>query len=161
MAITRRTDFAIRFMCELAQLPPGATLSVRDLCELADVPESFGTSLVPFLVDADLVQADGYRDHLLSLALPAERIPIATIIEACEPEFSLAACSKHPHVCSRSPHCGVHTMWVGLDSLVLRYLEHVTLADVAHNQPAPPAECVRMLSECLEAPSGRATVAGS
>ncbi|HSQ21313.1 MAG TPA: Rrf2 family transcriptional regulator [Coriobacteriia bacterium] len=130
MSITRRTDYAVRLMYELAQLPQGATLSARDLCELAEVPESFGGSLVPFLKDAGLVRAEGYRDHLLSLALPAHEITMADIVGACEPEFSLSQCTRDPQSCGRSDHCGVHDMWEALDRVVWTRLKATTLAEV-------------------------------
>lgn len=135
MAITRRTDYALRLMYELAQLPPGATLSRRDLFESADVPESFGAALVPTLVDAGMVCAAGYRSHLLSLALPAREIPMAAIIRVCEPGFSLSQCSREPESCTRSSECGVHGMWVAIDSLVWQKLESITLAQVASGSP--------------------------
>ena len=138
MAITRRTDFAIRLMYELAQLPAGASLSARDLCELADVPESFGTSLVPFLTDAGLVRAEGFRNHLLSLARSADQITMGEIIRACEPEFSLALCTRENDRCTRAPSCGVQGMWAELDGIVWRHLDSVTLAQVASGRPLTP-----------------------
>ncbi|MDZ4166358.1 MAG: Rrf2 family transcriptional regulator [Coriobacteriia bacterium] len=135
MAITRRTDFAVRLMYELAQLPAGATLSARDLCEVADVPESFGVSLVPFLIDAGLVKTEGYRRHLLSLAEPASAITIGRVVRASEPEFSVAQCSRDPESCSRSEYCGVHEMWTHLDTIIWTHLDAITLAQVVSDEP--------------------------
>ncbi|MRS12544.1 MAG: Rrf2 family transcriptional regulator [Actinobacteria bacterium] len=131
MPITRRTDYAVRLMYELAQLPAEATLSTRDLCELADVPECFGTSIVQFLVDAGMVIAGGYRNHLLSLAEPATEITMAEIIRTCEPDFFLSPCTSEPESCGRSSHCGAHRMWGELDAMVWLHLESITLAQVA------------------------------
>ena len=131
MAITRRTDFAVRLMYELAQLPKGATLSARDLCEVADVPENFGTSLIPFLVDAGLVHAEGYRGHLLMLAESPDRITMGRIVRACEPAFSLAQCTRDPESCPRSRDCGVHAMWLELDEVIWRHLDAITLDRIA------------------------------
>ena len=139
MSITRRTDYAVRLMYELAQLPPGATLSSRDLCEVAEVPENFGASLVPFLIDAGLVRAGGYNSHLLSLAMPAGQISMAQIVRACEPGFSLSQCAREPDSCNRSSHCGVHVMWSEIDALLWRHLETTSLAHVAQGQPHVPS----------------------
>ncbi len=133
MAITRRTDYAVRLMYELAQLPTGATLSVRDLCAAADVPDNFGTSIMTYLCGANLARCEGYNSHLMSLALPAEQITMAQIVRASEPEFSLAQCTHEPESCSRSGHCGAHLMWLELDALVWQRLESITLAQVAAN----------------------------
>lgn len=134
MAITRRTDYAVRLMYELAQLPEGATLSMRDLCELAEVPENFGSSIVQFLIDAGMVAAEGYRSHLLSLALPASQITMADVVRTCEPDFSLSQCTRTPEVCGRSNHCGAHRMWTELDAIVWQRLEAITLAQVASDK---------------------------
>lgn len=136
MAITRRTDYAVRIMYELAQIPTGATLSVRDLCSAADVPENFGASIVTFLLAASLVRCEGYNKHLLALALPPEQITMAQIIRACEPEFSLAQCTREPDECGRSGYCGAHRMWLQLDAMVWQRLENITLAQVAAGMPA-------------------------
>jgi len=136
MAITRRTDYAVRIMYELAQVPTGATLSIRDLCEAADVPENFGASIVTFLLAANLVRAEGYNKSLISLAVPPEQITMAQIIRACEPEFSLSQCTHEPQECARSPHCGAHRMWLELDAIVWQRLESISLAKVAAGFPA-------------------------
>ncbi len=131
MAITKRTDYAVRLMYELAQLPPGATLSSRDLCEAADVPVSFGAPLVEYLIGAGMIKAEGYSEHLLALARPATEITMADVIRASEPEFSLSQCTREPEICGRTPHCGVHRMWSDLDRIVWSQLESLTLAEVA------------------------------
>lgn len=132
MPITRRTDYAVRMMYELAQLPPGVTLSTRDVCEMADVPESFGVTIAAFLVESSLVSVEGFRNQLLSLTRPATGITMDEIVYACEPEFSLSTCVRDPLSCKRSSHCGVHTMWGSLDTIILDHLKSITLAEVAH-----------------------------
>jgi len=136
MAITRRTDYAVRIMYELAQVPTGATLSIRDLCEAADVPENFGASIVTFLLAASLVRAEGYNKTSISLAMPPEQITMAQIIRACEPEFSLSQCTREPEACGRSSYCGAHRMWLDLDAMVWQRLESISLATVAAGMPA-------------------------
>ncbi len=131
MSITRRTDYAVRIMYELAQLPPGVTLSTRDVCEIADVPESFGMTIAAFLVESELVSASGFRNQLLALARPADEITMDEIVYACEPEFSLSTCVRDPLSCKRSSHCGVHTMWVSLDTVVIDHMKSLTLAEIA------------------------------
>lgn len=132
MPITRRTDYAVRMMYELAQLPPGVTLSIKDVCEIADVPESFGITISAFLVESALVRASGFRNQLLFLARPAKDITMDEILYACEPEFSLNSCVREPLSCKRSSHCGVHTMWASLDAIIVDHLSSITLAEVAH-----------------------------
>lgn len=152
MPITRRTDYAVRMMYELAQLPPGATLSLRDLCELADVPDSFGTTIAAFLVESSLIQRSGYRDYEITLARPAKEITMAEIILTCESGFSLSQCAREPDSCSRSPHCHVRTIWASLDHMVMSILGSVTLAQVARGQvSASDIESLRAAAQAEDA----------
>jgi Rrf2 family protein len=137
MSITRRADYAVRLMYELAQLPAGISLSIKDLCDAADVPEMFGEPLVQFLAEAQLVNAAGYRSHLLSLSRPASQITMAEVVRTCEPAFSLAACAHDPNTCDRSSHRGVHRMWGALDAVLWAHLERLTLEQVARGVGLP------------------------
>lgn len=130
MAITRRTDFAVRMMVELAQLPPEATLSAHDIFEATDVPPTFGNPLLTFLTESGMVETVGYQERLFRLASPPQEITMAEIVLACEPEFSLAQCARDPETCTRSSFCGVHTIWRHLDRVVWRQLEAITLEDI-------------------------------
>jgi len=150
MPITRRTDYAVRLMYELAQLPHGVTISRRDLSAAAEVPEAFGEPLIGFLVEAGLVTEVGYSRNLLTLGAPAPSISMARIVCASEPSFSLSQCTRDPESCSRSAHCGVHSMWIDLDQIVWDYLRSTTLADVAARR-AHPSE--RALPQRCEQPS--------
>lgn len=140
MAITRRADYAVRLMYELAQLPEGASLSLRDLCEVASVPSSFAEPLVQFLVDAGFVRQSGARKQLLALTVAASDISMADIVRVAEPTFSLSPCVTSPESCPRSERCGVHRMWTGLDRLVWQELEKTTLAAVSSSSPTVGAQ---------------------
>jgi len=135
MAITRRSDYAIRLMYELAQLPGGSRVSARDLCEAAGVPETFGSSLLPFLVDAELVKTSGYQDALFSLALPPEDITMASIVRAAEPAFSLASAATGPLSSGERPPSKARALWHDLDRLVWERLSSTTLEQLAADRP--------------------------
>jgi len=135
MAITRRSDFAIRIMYELAQLPSGSRVSARDLCEAAGVPETFGSSLLPFLVDAELVKSSGYQDALFSLAHPAEDITMASIVRAAEPAFSVASSATGPLSTGERPPSKARALWHDLDRLLWERLASTTLAQLAEDRP--------------------------
>lgn len=130
----RRADFALRMMCELAQLPPGAHLSIRDLCQSTDVPVIFGGPLVEMLAGAGLIRAQGSRQSLLSLSLPADRITVGQIMRVAEPDFSLSQYRCSYNTCTMPAECGVHRMWLTLDDVLWRQFDALTLADIAPAQ---------------------------
>lgn len=153
MPITRRADYAIRLMYELAQLPADATLSLRDLCEAADVPVTFGSPLVEFLAHAGLIRTTGYRDQLLMLASPPGEIKMADIVRIADPQFSLSQCTHDADCCARTPECGVNRMWRSLELMLWQRLEITSLAHVVAgggtmaSQPLEEAMAGTMLLE--------------
>lgn len=137
MANNRRADFALRIMAEMAQLPPGAHLSIRDLCEATDVPVIFGAPLVETFARAGFIRAEGYRETLLSLAVPSDQITVGQIMRLVEPNFSLSQYRCSYNTCTMPAECGVHRMWLMLDDVLWRQFDALTLAEIT--TPQSPA----------------------
>lgn len=134
MPKSRRADFALRMMSELAQLPPGAHLSIRDLCQATDVPVIFGGPLVEMLANAGLIRAQGSQQSLLSLARPAGQITVGQIMRVAEPDFTLSQYRCSFNTCTMPAQCGVHRMWLMLDDVLWRQFDALTLADMSPAQ---------------------------
>ena len=75
MEVSRRTDYAIRMLLELAR-SDGAPISVRSLAESQDVPYAFARGIQRELVAAGLVESRRGAHGGIVLARPAERISL-------------------------------------------------------------------------------------
>jgi len=125
--VTRRTDYAIRILLELARVG-GGPLSVRELAERQAVPYAFARGIQRDLVATGLVTTRrGARGGVL-LARPSTEISLRDVAHAMQGDVSCAVCSRDPKWCDRMADCEVHKIWLEVDSMVGDYLATKSLA---------------------------------
>jgi len=128
MEITRRTDYAIRILLELARVG-GGPLSVREIAERGEVPYTFARGIQRDLLGAGLVQSRRGAKGGIVLARPAADITLLDIVDATQPGgTSCSLCSRDPKWCSRMKDCQVHKVWSDVDALVRDQLRSKSLA---------------------------------
>jgi Rrf2 family protein len=120
--ITRRTDYAVRMMLELARAEPGVPVSVRALSERQGVPYAFARGIQRGLVDAKLAESRRGVHGGLVMTRPASEVSLLDIIEAIEGPLALNMCTSDPGWCARMGGCSVHQVWKGADNLLRDYL---------------------------------------
>jgi len=125
--ITRRTDYAIRILLELARVG-GGPLSVRELAERQSVPYAFARGIQRELVAAGLVIARRGAHGGIVLARPAEEITLRDITIAMQHDVACSVCSRDPEWCNRMSTCEVHPVWSEVDSMVGDFLATKSLA---------------------------------
>jgi len=129
MEITRRTDYAIRLLLDLASRSDGP-VSVRALAADQDVPYAFARGIQRDLVSAGLVRSQRGATGGITLARPAERISLLEVVEAMQGSISCAVCVRDREWCKRMGGCSVHQVWRGADELVAQYLAGKSLAQL-------------------------------
>lgn len=127
MQITRRADYGIRMLVELASRGD-EPVSVRDLAERTDVPYAFARSVQRDLSAANLVESHRGAKGGITLSRPASQITLLDIVSATQGMPSVAVCSADPDWCARAGGCSVHQVWRGADKLLHGYLHERTLA---------------------------------
>ena len=127
MEVTRRTDYAIRILLELARVG-GGPLSVRELAESQGVPYAFARGIQRELVAAGLVESRRGASGGITLARPADEVTLLDIANAMQGDVSCSVCSRDPKWCSRMSGCEVHEVWREVDSKVSEVLGAKSLA---------------------------------
>ena len=127
MEVTRRTDYAIRILLELARVG-GGPVSVRELAETQGVPYAFARGIQRELVAAKLVESRRGASGGILLARPAAEVTLLDIANAMQGDVSCSVCSRDPKWCSRMSTCEVHHVWRETDSMVREYLGTKSLA---------------------------------
>lgn len=127
MEITRRTDYAIRILMELARTG-GGPLSVREIAERGDVPYSFARGIQRELGAAGLIVSKRGAKGGIVLARPADKISLLDIADATQSGVSCSVCTRDPGWCSRMGGCGVHAVWNEVDAVVRDLLDSKSLA---------------------------------
>jgi len=131
--VSRRTDYAIRILLELAR-SDGEPLSVRALAETQDVPYAFARGIQRELVASGLVESRRGAHGGIFLARPAEMISLLEVVEAMQGAPSCSVCTSDPGWCKRVGGCAVHGVWSEADKLVSDYLGTRSLAGLIDSE---------------------------
>ena len=133
MEVSRRTDYAIRILLELAR-EGGGPVSVRRLAEGQEVPYAFARGIQRDLVAAGLVRSQRGATGGIILARPAKQITLLDVVEATEGGVSCAVCTSDPSWCRRMSTCSVHAVWHDIDDMVAGYLRTKSLAGLIEQE---------------------------
>ena len=133
MEVSRRTDYAIRILLELAR-SDGEPVSVRALADTQDVPYAFARGIQRELVSAGLVESRRGAHGGIFLARPAERITLLDAVTAMQGAPSCSVCTSDPGWCRRVGGCTVHSVWNEADKMVSEYLGTKSLAGLIESE---------------------------
>lgn len=108
--ITKKSEYAIRAMWELAQHPEGL-ITAGQVAEAQQIPPKYLPQIVAELVQAGLLfSSRGYRGGL-RLNQPAADVTLLTIVEAVQGRLDLFECQHGPFDCFRLPDCALREVY--------------------------------------------------
>lgn len=128
MRISTKGRYALRVMAALAADESGGYVPLRDIAQKQEISEKYLEAIIKSLVRNKFVvgvrgKGGGYR-----LVCPPSRITVLDILEATEGSLAPVACLEAGCAkCPRADACVTLPMWQGLNSVIRRYLESITL----------------------------------
>ncbi len=131
MEISRRADYAMRVILDLAMLPPGMRTRARDIARRQGIPYAFLQKILRDLCAAGFVEASRGRRGGVRLARPAEAITLLEVLEAMEGSIRLNRCARDPSLCPRASFCAIHPIWAQAQAHLEWLLGSTTFAQVA------------------------------
>lgn len=154
--VTRRTDYAVRMLLELAALGEREHLSTRELCRLQGIPHAFARRIVTELAAAGLVVTRRGSGGGAQLARPASSITIFDVVVALGDDVALTACVRDAGACRLAESCTLQRVWGQADRAIEEYLRGQDLATLASGDRGTP----RVDSERRSASTTSAGAAG-
>src|SRR3989304_9959497 len=91
MQITRKTDYGLRAISELARRPEEAT-PIAHIAQRHGIPDSFLEKIMQELRQAGLVEATHGRSGGYRLARPPPQISLKEVVHALEGPIALVMC---------------------------------------------------------------------
>lgn len=125
--ISRRADYGVRIMLELAKKGRGARVAASELADCADVPKPFLHKIAADLAKVGLLRTFQGPTGGLELGRPMENISMLEILEGVDGPVCLNTCLIRPHECPRDRTCPAHTLWGRLQAKLLLELRSITL----------------------------------
>ncbi len=130
MEISRRTLFATKTLCELAQQEDGIGSDPQEFAAQREVSPGYSTHLLNALHEAGLVRRDYGKSLRYRLAKRPTEITLRQVFDVFEGLESPTACARPPHPCRRSAACVVNRAWCDCIEECVVAMERTTIADL-------------------------------
>jgi Rrf2 family protein len=130
MQITRQTEYAIKTLTELGQIPYGQLMSSKLIAQRHEIPEDFLHKTIQILSRAGLAVTQRGVQGGVRLARPLEEITIADVIEAMEGPIALNVCLSPGYQCDNIGSCQVRQVLACAQAAMVKELKKKTLADI-------------------------------
>jgi Rrf2 family protein len=131
MEISRRTDYGVRVILDLASLPVDGRTATQDIALRQNIPSPFLAKIISQLSLAGLVTTYRGAGGGVTLARPPAEISLLQVIEALEGPIHLNRCALQPDVCPRNEHCAVHDVWLQAQEDLITLLSGTTFDNLA------------------------------
>jgi Rrf2 family protein len=131
MEISRRTDYGVRVILDLATRPENEKTSTQDIAERQNIPGPFLAKIISQLAMSGLVITYRGAGGGVRLAGPASEISLLDVIEALDGPVKLNRCVIEPSACPRDSHCPVHHIWAKAQTDLTTLLSGTTFDELA------------------------------
>jgi Rrf2 family protein len=134
MEISRRTDYGVRVILDLAGRPQSQRASTKEIAERQNIPNPFLAKIISQLSLADLVTTHRGAGGGVTLSRPASEITLLHVIEALEGPVRLNRCLIEPRACPQNGHCPVHHIWARAQEELTSLLNVTTFDSLAETE---------------------------
>ena len=131
MVLSRSTEYAIRALTFLAQLPPGQLAGAREISEAEGIPIPYLWKILQTLARRKLIRSFKGIHGGYELALPPAQVPLHSIVMATDGVDFSGQCVLGLPECSDVQPCPLHETWKDVRSRLVAMFEQTTLADLA------------------------------
>ena len=133
MLVTTKGRYAMRMMVYIASFPEGQKVALRHVSEAENISLKYLEQLAHSLVSAELLKSIRGHGGGYVLGKPADQIKAGDILRAVEGTTSPVSCAalEEGGECPREKTCSTVSFWSGLDDVIERYVDNVTLAELS------------------------------
>lgn len=132
MKFSTRSRYALRLMAELARCAPGKPLSLKEISERQQLSLKYLEQIVTPLARAGLVKSERGSQGGYHLVKAPSEYTAGEILRAIEGSVAPIPClESEVNACPLCDQCFTLPFWTGLDEVINRYMDSVTLEDLA------------------------------
>lgn len=142
MKLSRKSDYALRALVNLADEYGQGPISVRELAAKNDIPPRFLEQILLALKREGWVVSIPGRDGGFILGKPPEQISMGQIVRFFDGVLAPITCvsTSHYEPCSQESHCRFRRVLLDIRNYTARRMEEASLAKVTQNTPVRNSE---------------------
>lgn len=135
MKISTKGRYALRMMVDLAQHSNEGFISLKDIAERQNISKKYLEQIVPLLNKSGVLRTNrGYQGGYM-LAQPPEKYTVGNILRITEGNLSVVSClEQEPNLCQRQNECMTLYIWQGLNDVIAKYLDSITIQDIVDRE---------------------------
>ncbi len=130
MRLSTRSRYGVRLMLALGASEKKGPIFLKDIARAEEISEKYLSQIIIPLKAKGLVTTFRGAHGGYILSRPASEIRLREIIEPLEGDLCLVDCVTNAEVCHRSTECATREVWAAMSSLLLDFLDTVTLRDL-------------------------------
>lgn len=133
MLVSTKGRYALRLVTRIAGSGGQGPVSLRTVATDEEISLKYLEQLARPLARAGILKSLRGKGGGYELAVPAERISAGDVLRAVEGSTSAVSCMalEEGGFCPREGRCTTVGFWAGLNRAVERYVDGVTVADLA------------------------------
>jgi len=131
LLFSRQCEYALQGILYLALKQNGEMTSVARLSRILKVPAPYLGKILQDLARRGILRSNQGPAGGFALAVSADKINLAQIIEAIDGKDSLQGCMLGFPNCSNDEPCAAHAQWSRSRKSILALLQHKTLDELA------------------------------
>jgi len=134
MKISTKGRYSLRMLLDLAEHKNEGFISLKDISERQDISKKYLEQLVTLLNRPDILRTNRGNKGGYMLAKEPEEYTVGQILRITEGGLSPVSCmGDDPNRCKRREFCITLPVWQGLDKIINKYLDSITLQDILDN----------------------------
>lgn len=118
----------------LARRPDGAYASTSEISSARHIPEPYLLHICSELQKAGVIESRRGPQGGHRLARPADAITVRDVVNSLDYSLAPLSCVDHAEECQLSDGCTQRDMWGEVESLLLRHLDSIKIADLAGSE---------------------------
>jgi Rrf2 family protein len=139
--ISKKTIYAFKALIHLAGTPSGQPVLIADLARVESIPKKFLEFILLSLRKGGLLQSRVGKGGGYTLALPANRITIGSIVRILEGDIAPVQCLSTTNYarceeCQDEATCGIRLTMADVNVALSNVLDGLTLADMIERSEA-------------------------
>lgn len=142
MKISTRGRYALRFMIDLASNGNGGYTALKDVSQRQDISIKYLEQITSLLSKFGLLTSVRGPQGGYKLSKEPSEYKIGEILRITEGSLAPVAClESETNPCEKKNVCKTLNLWKGLQDVVNKYLDSVSLEDLINQQPVTE-ECM-------------------
>ena len=134
MKISTKGRYSLRMLVDLAEHKNDGFVSLKDISERQGISKKYLEQLVTLLSRPDILRTNRGNKGGYMLAKEPDRYTVGQILRITEGGLSPVSClTDKPNQCERSGYCKTLPIWKGLEKVINKYLDNITLQDILNN----------------------------